>query len=212
VNGSDPSGMNALSGSAVADGCNASNSASCQAAWNQSRADITSLQSQEFPGFSFGDAFSAVAQGAVEGAVVGGGIGCLATIEVACVPGLVGGVIVGAIGGVIGGALHGVLRQSDYVDGRYIFNFERQAINTIYVDTYDYIQPYRQICSNNLNCVDATVLQFTAEFIVIQRWVAREFGRSAVNQAADMLYEDYGRFKDLNNLGGAIPSSYTARC
>ncbi len=111
VNESDPSGLNALSGSAVGDGCNNSNWSACQAAWKQAQFDIHALQNQLFPGFRWSSEVSSAGEGLLTGAATGAAAGCatgLLGAGVGCVPLAIGGAVPGGIGGLIGGLIHGL--------------------------------------------------------------------------------------------------------
>ncbi len=183
VNRSDPSGDNALSGPAVSDGCNGSNHATCEQAWNQSSSDILQLQDQEFPGFNWHDEFTSALQGAGEGAAAGALTGCLAGLPAAgigCIPGAIGGGVSGLVGGLVGGVISGVTNQDSFVNAQYISNFLDASLNLIFVDTYPYISPYREDCSNNVDCVDATVLQNTTEFQHVLKKMYGVFGSTTV--------------------------------
>ena len=210
VNETDPSGLNAQSGP-VADGCNSSNNASCQAAWQQTEPDILDFEHEQFPGFSWGHEFTSAALGAAEGLVTGALTGCLAGLVgagVGCIPAAIAGAVAGAIGGLVGGIISGITDQTSYVTTLYVSQFLHSTLNIIFSDTASYLNPYRDDCSNSINCVEAIALQFTPVFLVVEAGMASEFGEAVVDKGINELNSDYGFTSSINGLGSALTSSY----
>ena len=200
VNGSDPSGLNSQS-SPMWSGCQGQTKDNCELAWRKSQIDIRDLLSSEFPGFNWVAELGSIVQGGVEGAATGAGISCLATGP-ACPAGAAYGGVTGFVGGVIGGAIQGVTDQPSYINAHYVYEVLKASLNTIYIDTFPYTWPYRQLCpaGTQFNCTESIFLQYTNVFESAQAAIRSQFGGAVVSQAAGLMFQVFGAYKNLRGL------------
>jgi len=203
VNRADPSGdsTNLESGPAISDGCTGANAAACTAAWNRTRADVKNLLTSEYPQTSWGSVFTDATIASLNGAAVGAGVGCLATLEVACAPGAIVGAISGAIGAFIGGFIGPLVDQTSY-SATYVARSELAILNIIYVDVHPYIGAYIDPCSPYTpinHCVDSLFLSKTTIFLTAQAALGKLLGTSALLQADGRLANMLGKYTTLKS-------------